>query len=109
MRLFPEMVQKVIDHLNHFAKTECPVCHHDEWTVSDILFAIPEYEFHPFGLPPPPPGPPSTPTGTPTMAGFAALSRPAPQVFPVVPVTCVTCGYVFLFSAIKLGLVSGRG
>lgn len=109
MRLSPRDIDAVNSHLNQFAKTVCPVCHYDEWTVSEILFALPEYEHRPLGVPF---APPSTPT--PRMRGLEALGRipfsPAStraQVFPVVPVTCVTCGYVFLLSGIKLGIVSG--
>jgi predicted nucleic-acid-binding Zn-ribbon protein len=106
MRLAPVDVKKVVDHLNKFAKTTCPVCHHDEWTVSDILFALPEYEYRP---------PWSQMSTLSSMANVGTpsttfdLESENPRVFPVVPVTCVTCGYVFLFSGIKLGLVYGIG
>jgi hypothetical protein len=103
MRLSAGHIQAVINHLNKFAKTICPVCNHDEWTVSDTLFAFPEYEYR------------APWTGPPFIRGTEGLREPAtafnlesdPQVFPVVPVTCVTCGYVFLLSAIKLSLVPG--
>lgn len=106
MRLSPFAINAVNEHLNKFAKTVCPVCHHDEWTVSDTLFALPEYEYRPVSFF-------NTPsTETPRIPGLEALGKipftsARPQVFPVVPVTCVTCGYVFLLSGIKLGIVSG--
>lgn len=102
MRLEANDVKKVVNHLNKFGRTACPVCHSDEWTVSEILFAIPEYEYRPPW------------SNMSTLAKMAHIGTPSttfnlesetPQVFPVVPVTCVTCGYVFLLSGIKLGIV----
>jgi hypothetical protein len=109
MRLEPNDVKKVVNHLNKFGRTSCPVCHSDEWTVSDILFALPEYEYRPpWSVAPPAFVNTGGSIGTPIRPIFD-LESENPQVFPVVPVTCVTCGYVFLFSGIKLGLVSARG
>jgi ribosomal protein S27E len=127
MRLVKSSVQKVVDHLKKFAKTECPVCHNDQWIISDILFALPEYQYRapwtsssllkPMGE--------SIGTTRPTLGNVGApirvtlgdmaaptsatfdLESENPQVFPVVPVTCLTCGYVFLLSGIKLGVVPG--
>lgn len=109
MRLSATQTQAVIRFLATFTPAKCPVCGHDDWSISDTLFALPEYEspfpgqgFTRLGAPPPPPS--LIGSGQGALAGLAALTKPAPQVFPVLPVTCATCGYVFLMSGKKLGL-----
>lgn len=100
MRLTQANIERVIEHLNRFSKAECPVCAHDEWTVSDTLFVLPEYEYRtPWASPP-------RLQSSPSIGGPITNFAEQPQVFPVVPITCATCGYVFLLSGIKLGIVS---
>ena len=118
MRLAESSVQKVVDHLKKFPNAECPVCHHDQWIISDILFALPEFEYRaPWTQLQPMGGSIGTPIratippvggsiGAPIRSTFD-LESENPQVFPVVPVTCLTCGYVYLLSGIKLGVVPG--
>jgi hypothetical protein len=67
------------DHRN------CAICGADHWSVAQI-FQMPEFESVPsVGIR----------IGAPTM------------VFPVVPVTCRTCGYTLFFNAVMLGLAPG--
>jgi hypothetical protein len=119
MRLSDENIKGVVAHLKRFRKAPCPVCSSEKWNVSDTLFELPEYEFRsPWGkfpLKSPLLGTPSlTPLiGSEPDAGsyeYPPITtgykfEPRAQVFPVIPVTCVTCGYVYLLSGIALGIV----
>lgn len=83
MQLSPTQVSEVIHFLQKFPATECQVCHHDDWKVSEILFALPEYR-------------------DPLSPGLGPVQR---ELFPVIPITCSTCGYVFFLSAIAVGVL----
>ena len=116
MRLSPADANAVVTYLNRFPKPICAVCRHDQWKVSDILFALPEYDSRPSWARP---GLRSlsdlagdTMVGDslehkPFFGSAVANLGPTPQVFPVIPVTCVTCGYVFFMSAVAIGIVPG--
>lgn len=122
MRLSAKNITDVVAHLSKFKKAPCPVCSCEQWNVSDTLFELPEYEFRaPWAKLPPPPPMPVVPFGNTTplaelgkfqslpsvLTTFAAPApAPTPQVFPVIPVTCVTCGYVYLLSGIALNIVA---
>ena len=60
----------------------CPVCGHNSWTVSDELV-----EIRPF------------------KGGAMVLGG---ALFPLMVVTCTTCGHTLLFNAVVVGLVQGQ-
>jgi|ERR1700722_8657028 len=106
MLLSQDAVNTVVEHLRRFQTSACPVCRTSEWTVSKVLFALPEYHARPvwnFK-----PSPSVTTPENPMSAGLKALGGAGSpdEVFPVVPITCATCGYVYFLSAVALGLVS---
>ena len=105
MRLSQQQINDVVAHLNKFKRAPCPVCNTDKWTVSDILFQLPEYET-PVRFPRLTSDPPlGAYGGLDVLAGLAG-SPASTQVFPVVPVTCATCGYVYFLSGIALNIVA---
>jgi hypothetical protein len=57
----------------------CPICRHDDWSVGPVL-EIRQYH-----------------EGNLVLGGSA--------IVPIFPVTCTTCGYTCLFSAILAGLI----
>lgn len=61
----------------------CPICSHNEWTVSDELA-----EIRPFK------------GGALTVGG---------SLYPLLVVTCATCGHTLLFNAVLSGLAQGPG
>jgi hypothetical protein len=82
MKLSAEQVSLVINHLKKFRTPQCVMCGHDDWKVSVDVFALPQY-VSPFA---------SSPMSS------------VPEVFPVVPVVCSTCGNVLLLSAVAVGV-----
>jgi len=70
--------QKAINWLEEHWKgnRECPVCGHNSWSISDELVEVKPYK-----------------------------GNLLPAVYPLVAVTCNTCGYTFLFNAVVAGLV----
>lgn len=125
MHLSEDSLRRIVAHLEKFRSALCPVCGLRNWNVSDTLFSLPEYEYKPpYSVPSPPP-----PFVNPSLgAGLEGLGSPGSQrkigegtsqfppittgfftkqslVFPVVPVTCKSCGYVFLFSAVALNVI----
>jgi ribosomal protein S27E len=83
MQLHPSQVSEVVNFLRKFPAVECQVCHHEDWTVSTIVFSLPEYR-------------------DPLSPGLGPAQR---EVFPVIPVTCSTCGHVFFLSAVATGVL----
>ena len=59
----------------------CPLCRKDQFSFSDTIFSLAEYD-------------------------PAAMGR---IDIPVIPVVCDSCGNVILFSAVKMGIVKGDG
>ena len=87
MKLNPKQLEAVTEYVKKWKRPECVLCGHDEWSVSAIVFELPQY-----GLPPPP-------------FDYYMI----PQVFPVVPLTCTTCGNVLFLSAILAGVLPKPG
>jgi hypothetical protein len=56
----------------------CPICQEKKWEVDPNIGEIPDFQ------------------------GKQSMPK---QVYPVIIVTCTTCGYCALFSAIGLGLI----
>jgi hypothetical protein len=107
MRLTQQQIADVVAHLKKFRRSPCPVCHTDKWTVSNTLFQLPEYEAPwPFGPPPPPPPAMTLPGFTPSSVLSGYKTAPSTQVYPLIPVTCGTCGYVYFMSGIALNIVA---
>jgi hypothetical protein len=83
MELSPQLLGRVIEYLKKWKSAECAICGYDDWVVANTVFQFPEYAM----------GLPSVYTNT--------------QVFPVIPLTCKTCGNVLLLSAIAAGVMPG--
>ena len=79
MQLNPKQLEDVIEYLKTWKTAECAICGFDDWAVSAVVFGLPEY-----------------------VSGGSSHWN---QVFPVVPLTCKTCGNVLLVSAIAAGIV----
>lgn len=84
MELSPEQLNQVIGYLKKWKNAQCSICGFDDWAVASTVFVLPEY------------------------MGSKALSYTTIQAaFPVIPLTCKTCGNVLLVSAIAAGVVPG--
>ena len=90
MTLDNDQISKVINYLNRYGSAMCAVCRHDEWRISGTMFQLPEYAAPPSGYFPDEQG---------------RLVWRAPEVFPVIPVVCKTCGNMLLISAVAAGVV----
>jgi hypothetical protein len=84
MQLLPAQVDHVVNYLKRYPVVECQVCHHDDWSVSQLIFELPEYMRQRFSQ------------------GITSVNS---EVFPVIPITCSTCGYVFFMSAVAVGIL----
>lgn len=87
MKLSPEQVKKVIQHLSKNAPNgiKCPVCGETHWLINDTIFQTIEY------------------TGsTIKIGGGTAL-------VPLVMIACGTCHHTMLFNAMRLGLLNSAG
>ncbi len=84
MQLSANQVNGVVVYLKKFPVVECQVCRRDEWKVSALVFELPEYTENRFSQ------------------GITSLQR---EVFPVIPITCSTCGHVFFLSAVAAGIL----
>jgi hypothetical protein len=78
MKLDPEQTQQLINKLSSKMTIPCGVCGAQDWSVSDILSCLPE--FNPVGM-------------------------TSQAVAPLVVIYCQNCAHVFLFSAIHLGVI----
>jgi hypothetical protein len=85
MELSNDQMTRVIKHLQTWGSAKCAICGGDDWAVSSTVFALPEY--------------------TPPSRGTYGYNE---TVFPVIPLTCKTCGNVLVLSAIAAGVVPGR-
>jgi hypothetical protein len=84
MELSPEQLDQVIEYLKKWQTAKCAICMHDDWAVASSVFALPEYR-----------------------SQKAATYLNIQSVFPVIPLTCKTCGNVLFVSAIAAGVVPG--
>ena len=85
MELSNDQMTRVIKYLQTWESAKCAICRGDDWAVSSTVFALPEY--------------------TPPSKGTYGYNE---AVFPVIPLTCKTCGNVLVVSAIAAGVVQGR-
>jgi len=107
MRLNPSQVNSVVNYLQQIPTTPCPLCNQQEWKVSETIFALPEYvsppiinlgsvlfqQHNPTESPPP---------------WIHASSKKEPEVFPVIPIVCGRCGFVFFISAVAAGVIAAQ-
>ena len=84
MKLSEEQTKKVISFMQDFFKNPCNVCQKKEWIFNDTIFEI--REFH----------------------GGSFLVGGKSIIYPVVIVTCKTCGNTLFFNAIQLGLIEKK-
>lgn len=105
MRLNPNQVTAVENYLQGIPETRCALCHSQEWKVSELIFALPEYvQRSPaaFGI-----QFQFDTTDPPKNYQGIGFSKKEPEVFPVIPIVCGRCGFVFLLSAIAAGAIKG--
>jgi len=109
MRLNPSQVNAVVSYLRQIPDTTCALCHEQEWRVSETVFALPEYalpsskfskSFDDWGAPP-------------SQKNFPFDSKDEsfkkePEIFPVIPIVCGRCGFVFFISAVAAGVVKSE-
>lgn len=84
MELSPEQLGQVIEYLKRWNTAVCAICQNDDWAVAATVFALPEYKLR-----------------------RTAISTNIQAVFPIIPLTCKTCGNVLFLSAIAAGVVPG--
>ena len=83
MELSSQQVDQVIDYLKKWKTAQCGICGYDDWVVASTVFVLHEYT----SLEP---------------TGFYGSTE---SVFPVIPLTCKTCGNVLFLSAVAAGVV----
>jgi hypothetical protein len=81
MRLNEDQKQLVLEHLKKYwpDPQPCPVCRNEIWTLTDTVYEMREYY-----------------SGNLVVGG---------SIFPVVSVTCSTCGNSLFFNAIAIGIL----
>lgn len=84
MRLNEQQKKIVEEKLSFFFRKPCEVCSGREWLMNDTIFELREFE-----------------KGKLIIGGKS-------KVFPVITVTCKSCGHTYFFNAILLGLVSKK-
>ena len=87
MRLSEEQRKVILYKLKGFEKPPaiCPVCGNGNWSISDAVFELREFQ-----------------GGNLVIGGQSG-------VFPVVPLVCDQCGNTLFLNAITLGVVSSPG
>jgi aconitase B len=83
MKLTESQIQALKDRFDNpefWKDPKCPACNSADWAANDTIFQLPE--FHQGGI---------------LLGGLT---------FPILPVTCNKCGYVLLFNAMILGIIS---
>jgi hypothetical protein len=85
MELGPEQMTELIEYLKKWESAECAICGDDVWAVADKVYALPEYR-------------------SPQAPSYTASQT----VFPVITLTCRTCGNVRFLSAVAAGVVAGE-
>ena len=80
--LTPQQEQQALVKLRASAKGSCPWCHAHDWSLAEMVGAVP---YSP---------------GTFNLMGGA---------IPILLVVCDKCGYLAQFSAVHLGIVPGQG
>lgn len=100
MRLNPDQVSRVVKYLQQIpTAARCSLCGQQEWKVSETIFALPEYTAAI-------PGAFGTHTQyTPAESNWHIFWNEQPEVFPVIPIVCGRCGFVFFISAVAAGVV----
>lgn len=86
MRLNKEQLEKLVSKLasyNH--KIKCDVCGGDKWTVSNTVFELREFN------------------------GGNMIIGGNSSVYPVIPLSCNTCGNTKLLNAITNGVMNPQG
>jgi len=105
MRLNQKQVNAVAAYLTRIPYPACALCANQDWKVSETVFSLPEYA-------------PSNimslvdlmhagPEEALSQPAIAVLSgrQPTPEVFPVIPIVCARCGFVYFISAVAAGVV----
>jgi hypothetical protein len=108
MQLDETQVYAVQHYLQRIPDTHCALCHQQEWRVSQTVFVLTEYvrpspAMDYFGYSAPDPKRDADYLAA--LAGSAHFKKAEPEVFPVIPIVCGRCGFVFLLSAVAAGVV----
>jgi hypothetical protein len=103
MQLDTNQVLAVQRYLQQIPDTQCALCHAQEWKVSETVFALPEYvrpktalDYFGFSS--------AKPTTEDKLAALTGNYKTEPEVFPVIPIICGRCGFVFFLSAVAAGV-----
>ena len=81
MKLNNEQSEKLFAHLNKSGQTpHCSVCNGDNWGVSDTIFELNEFR----------------------RSGLALREQ---IVYPIIPVTCLDCGYTMFINPVIIGII----
>jgi hypothetical protein len=99
MRLNTAQETSIREYLQVKIGYTCPVCGQREWKASDTLFALPEYRADSLNL---------NALSDRVAKPLPWLRNKEPQVFPVLPIVCGSCGFVFFISAVALGVVQAK-
>lgn len=84
MKLNQDQQQKILKKLESFFNTPCS-CSGKNWLLSDSIFELREFN-----------------------QGALILGGESSSVFPVIAVTCGSCGNTHFFNAILLGLIEKK-
>lgn len=71
--------EKMLNYLKKIHGSVCPLCNSNNWTISDQVFQAPEFDYK--GL----------------LIGGTS--------YPMVPLTCQTCGNTYFINALVSGLI----
>jgi hypothetical protein len=104
MRLSPVQVSAVVSYLQQVPNTACSLCGQQEWKVSETIFALPEYVAPALNTLLPFLGPGYAPVESP----WEKAMKKEPEVFPVIPIVCGRCGFVFFISAVAAGVIAAK-
>ncbi len=74
--------EKLSEYIKNLHSPVCPFCGKNDWTVSDQIFQLPEFSYK--GL----------------LVGGA--------MFPVLPITCTTCGNAYFINALVANLIDKK-
>ncbi|MDP3057738.1 MAG: hypothetical protein Q8N37_04480 [bacterium] len=81
MKLNEEQKNVVITKLSNFFRTSCIICNGSEWLLNDTIYELREF-----------------------MGGSFILGEKV-SIFPVLAVSCKSCGHTHYFNAILIGVV----
>lgn len=85
MKLTQVQKDKALETLNKHGMPTCIICQSQNFVLNDTLFELREFDFG------------------------SLVAGTQSTIFPVVPLTCKTCGHSHLFNAVLMGLLDNKG